>query len=84
MEAYYLLTFGNTHQAISCEKALQSQGFPVRIIPVPTELTADCGLSLRFDEKNFTSVSKVLNTIEYTSLYKVKKIGFEKELIKIL
>jgi len=84
MEEYYILTFENTHQAISCEKALHNQGFPVRIIPVPTELTADCGLCLRFEEMIFTAVSKVLNTIAYVSLYKVKKNGFNKAFTKFL
>jgi len=83
MEEYYILTFENTHQAIACEKAMQNQGLPVRIIPVPTELTAGCGLALRFDEEHFTPVLEVLDMIEYVSLYKVKKDGFIKELIKI-
>lgn len=83
MEEYYLLTFENTHKAISCEKVLQNQGFPVRIIPVPTELSAGCGLSVRFDGENYSLVSKALKTIAYTSLYRVKRTGFEKALTKI-
>jgi len=84
MEEYYLLTFENTHQAISCEKTLQNQGLSVRIIPIPTELTSGCGLSLRFEKEKFSSVSKILNTIVYTALYKVIKNGFNKELTHVL
>jgi len=83
IEIYYLITFENTHQAISSEQALQNCGFPVRIIPVPTELTANCGLAIRFDENFFPSIYQVLNSINYASLYKVSKNGFKKDLTRI-
>ena len=40
-----VITFKTTTQAMAVEKYCQSHGLPGRIIPVPREITAGCGLS---------------------------------------
>ena len=40
-----VVTFRTTTQAMAAEKFCQQNGLPGRIIPVPREITAGCGLS---------------------------------------
>ena len=40
-----VITFATTTQAMAMEKFCQTQGLPGRLIPVPREITAGCGLS---------------------------------------
>ena len=40
-----VVTFKTTTQAMAAEKFCQQNGLPGRIIPVPREITAGCGLS---------------------------------------
>ena len=41
----YLLTFFNTSGAIAVEYFCKEHGIPGRLIPVPREISASCGLS---------------------------------------
>ena len=40
-----IITFATTTQAMAVEKFCMQNGLPGRIIPVPREITAGCGLS---------------------------------------
>ena len=40
-----VVTFHTTTQAMAVEKYCADQGLPGRLIPVPREITAGCGLS---------------------------------------
>lgn len=40
-----VITFQTTLQAIQAERALQAAGCPGRLIPVPLEITAGCGMA---------------------------------------
>ena len=40
-----ILTFATTTQAMAVEAFCHRQGLPGRLIPVPREITAGCGLS---------------------------------------
>ena len=40
-----ILTFATTTQAMATESFCHQQGLPGRLIPVPREITAGCGLS---------------------------------------
>lgn len=41
----YLITFHTTTGAIAMEKHCKAHGFPGRLIPVPREITAGCGMA---------------------------------------
>ncbi|HAG21990.1 MAG: Diphthamide biosynthesis methyltransferase [Synergistales bacterium 53_16] len=43
-----IATFETTHMAISFEKNCRKAGLAVKIVPVPRELSASCGLACRF------------------------------------
>ena len=40
-----IITFATTTQAMAMEKFCMANGLPGRLIPVPREITAGCGLS---------------------------------------
>ena len=40
-----VITFHTTAAAMAMEKLCHEQGLPGRLIPVPRELTADCGMA---------------------------------------
>ena len=44
-----VITFATTTQAMAMEKFCHAQGLPGRLIPVPREITAGCGLSWKAD-----------------------------------
>lgn len=44
-----VITFATTTQAMAMEKLCQTNGLPGRLIPVPREITAGCGLSWKAD-----------------------------------
>ena len=44
-----VVTFHTTTQAMAAEKFCQQNALPGRIIPVPREITAGCGLSWKAD-----------------------------------
>ena len=44
-----IITFATTTQAMAMEKFCAEQGLPGRLIPVPREITAGCGLSWKAD-----------------------------------
>ena len=44
---YLIITFHTTAAAIAMEKLCREKDLPGRLIPVPRELTADCGMAWR-------------------------------------
>ena len=44
---WLIITFHPTAAAIAMEKLCRAKGLPGRLIPVPRELTADCGMAWR-------------------------------------
>lgn len=48
----YQFLFHNTLGAIQLKKQLQAQQIPFKMMDAPRELTATCGLSIRFDCQN--------------------------------
>ena len=44
-----IVTFPNTHAALAAEKFVKMHNLDGRIIPIPVELSAECGLSLCLD-----------------------------------
>ncbi|KYH29317.1 MULTISPECIES: DUF3343 domain-containing protein [Clostridium] len=85
-EVFALVAFSSTHSAIKAEKELMRHELNVRIIPVPREITAGCGLSIRFDLNDLERVKKIIddNNIETSGYYHIKKVGLSKEIKSIL
>lgn len=46
-ERFYLVCFASTQKAVYTEKKLKEQAPGVRLIPIPPEISAGCGLGLK-------------------------------------
>ena len=78
MEAYYLITFKNTHGAINGEKFLKEKGFTVVVMPTPTVITKSCGISLKITPESFPQVKELIddNSFETEKIYLKSDIGY--------
>ena len=50
---YTVITFHTTSAAMAMEKYCMQQGIPGRLIPVPRELSAGCGLAWRIPVEDY-------------------------------
>lgn len=55
---YYILTFPTTTAVMEAEKYIKEY-FPITIMPVPREISAGCGLAIRF--MNSESEAEAIN-----------------------
>ena len=55
-----VITFATTTQAMAMEKFCQAQGLPGRLIPVPREITAGCGLSWKAEPSQKEALESAL------------------------
>lgn len=68
-----VVTFATTSDAMAMEAAAREYGIPGRIIPVPSEIDAGCGLSwcAGMDEKEALLVGIAEHNIPYEGLFEV-------------
>ena len=76
----------NNYKSLLFKSTPLEYSLDIRIIPVPREITASCGLALRINPINYSETKDILdkNKIEYTGAYLIKKIGLKKEVLDIL
>ncbi|OHW61619.1 hypothetical protein EUAN_19340 [Andreesenia angusta] len=59
----FVISFNSTHHAIKSEKRLKEEGIELRMIPTPREITASCGLSVKFEEKDLDKVKGIMENL---------------------
>ncbi len=68
-----LITFYSWHHALRADKVLRENGFQVSLIPVPREISSNCGTALRFEYHWQPEIVKLLADfkvrIDSTHLY---------------
>ena len=76
MNEMYIVSFNSTHHAIRLDKTLRESGIRATTLPTPREITASCGISIRFLYEDIESVKKILNenSIEYKGIYRIKRL----------
>ena len=52
-KTYRILTFHTTTEAMAMEKSAIKHQIPGRLIPIPTEITAGCGLAWRIAPEQY-------------------------------
>lgn len=55
---YMVLTFSTTTAAMAMEKKCRKEQVPGRLIPVPREITAGCGLAWRMTVEEYREFEK--------------------------
>lgn len=59
-ELKYLITFPTTASAMAMEKACKSRQIPGRLIPVPREISAGCGIAWSAPPEARTIIEELL------------------------
>ena len=57
---FLVITFSETSDAIAAEKLLESRHIPGRVIPIPSQLSAGCGLSWKTETEQEEEVKTAL------------------------
>ncbi|MGL5123203.1 MAG: DUF3343 domain-containing protein [Fusobacteriaceae bacterium] len=85
-EKFLILVADSTHLIIKTEILLKNNSIKCRVIPLPAELKASCGLSVKCEVENLKEIKKILNENKIEAeleFYKVYKIGLKKSFEKI-
>ncbi len=69
----WILTFAGTTQAMQMEQYARAHGLPGRMIPIPREITAGCGLSWKAAPEEGKEILSALQTagLAYEAEYRV-------------
>lgn len=84
-EKFIIASADSTHLVMQLEKICLENKMNCRIIPLPTEISANCGLAIKLkleDKGKIMDILKKRN--EEISIFYVEKNGFKKEIEKIL
>ena len=69
---YYVALFDSVSHAMKSEKILKTRCIPHKIIPVPKEISSDCGVCIRFEKGSIDDITAALtdqvNVREYRPL----------------
>lgn len=70
-EKYFVLTFPTTYAAFATETICKQEGLSGRLIPVPRELSAGCGIAWKGLEREASILEDLLkvNEIEWEGIY---------------
>ena len=80
MDSYYIITFENTHGAISGESALKENKIKNTIMPTPTFITKSCGLSIRISNEEIEKVKELIlkDTFKIKEVFSKSADGYRK------
>ena len=56
----YVFTFSSTQHSIAAEQALCGASIPVKVMPLPPQIKAGCGLCLRLSGEVFAQAAEIL------------------------
>ncbi len=75
MNEMYIISFNSTHHAIRTDKLLNEENIKSTTLPTPREITASCGISIRFLLENLENIKEIVkdNKIEIKGIYKISK-----------
>ncbi|MEG1641587.1 MAG: DUF3343 domain-containing protein [Synergistaceae bacterium] len=67
------VSFDTTHSALAFEKTFRSLGYQVKIVPVPREISASCGLACSYPCELESEVKSIVEErgLEFSEFHKV-------------
>lgn len=84
IKRFGLVALESTNVVMKLEKVMLEKSMSVRIIPVPKEITANCGLSIKFDLEELEDVKSVARESGIDGRYYiVEKQGLKKKIEEI-
>lgn len=74
-DKFCLTTFSTTHAALNAEKVLAAADLEFLVVPTPREISAGCGLSIRFFCADLDVILARLkeNKVNISKVYQVEK-----------
>lgn len=68
-----IATFDTTHNALRFEKTLKQNKIELTVMPVPREISASCGLAVKFELQSIDKVKKLVydKEIQVKSYYEI-------------
>lgn len=83
-EVYNLLVFNSTHHALEAEDRLKDKDFSIMVVPVPPEISANCGIAIKFSGNEEEVLSLIEESrVETAGCYQIVKQGLEKRIKKV-
>ena len=82
----YIVSFNSTQYAMRADKLIRESNITSTTLPTPREITASCGISIRFLKEDLEKVSSILkdNSVEFKGIYHIKRLeNGQKEVNKI-
>lgn len=72
---FYVISFDSTHHAIRAEKLFKEHNLNIRMMPTPREITASCGLSIRFEVADLDEVEDIIQSedLSIKGKYEIKR-----------
>ena len=62
--AFAIATFHSTHMVLKAEKLLKEAGVEgVRLVPVPSQVSSDCGVTVRFAAGDVARAAELLQAL---------------------
>ncbi|MFK4785111.1 DUF3343 domain-containing protein [Fusobacterium sp. MFO224] len=84
-EKFIIASADSTHLVMQLEKLFLENEIKCRIIPLPTEISANCGLAIKlFLEDKDKAMGILKKRKEGINVFYIEKKGFEKNIEKIL
>ncbi|MGL5963476.1 MAG: DUF3343 domain-containing protein [Fusobacteriaceae bacterium] len=81
IENFILFVAESTGQVIQSEAVLKDEGISCRVIPLPSEIKASCGLSIKLQEENLEIALNILKSKDiHMEIYSVEKKGLQKKI----
>jgi len=71
----YVAIFHSIHRVMKAEKILKSKQAPILLIPVPRQLSSDCGLAIRYAANDRELVEELLREADLSATETFLKTG---------
>lgn len=71
MDNFCYMTFKSVHHAMRTDAKLKEKNFKYKIIPVPTSISATCGMCIRFEKEYLEDIKSVMeeDCLEYEGIH---------------
>ena len=64
-----IFVFNSTRDAIKAERACLRRGVDCQAVPVPRDITAECGIALEFYSKDRNAVEEILKMDDISAVF---------------
>lgn len=83
-QVFLIVAFPSTHDAIKAETVAKRAGLSVRVIPLPPEVSAGCGLALRSPLEEEAALRELLDREEVKGdFYRLTREGTTRTVIRL-